>query len=160
MSASSPPRNPIPKGIEVLIKKAAVDEQFRASLLDLRADAAGLIDLKLEPPEIAMLSSASRVQLESIISNTSVPDSQRRVFLGKVAALMLAAIGIGSAGCYPATTGIAPDPPQKKNPEPEPGPERPTHMPVTDGIRPDMPPDTDRIPITGSKPDMPPGASK
>jgi hypothetical protein len=31
----------IPRGIEVLVKKAAVDAEFRLVLLDQRADAAG-----------------------------------------------------------------------------------------------------------------------
>lgn len=64
----------IPRGIEVLIKKASVDPEFRTVLLEKRADAAA--------------------QIEKIIENAKVPDEYRRLFLGKVAAAMLAVLGI------------------------------------------------------------------
>ncbi len=40
----------IPRGIEVLVKKASVDRVFRAKLLTERASAAGDIGLELMPP--------------------------------------------------------------------------------------------------------------
>ncbi|MHC4193230.1 MAG: hypothetical protein ACYS8I_01025 [Planctomycetota bacterium] len=116
----------IPRGIEVLVKKASVDTKFKATLLDKRADAAGEISLELTSPEAAMLNTIPRKQLEAIIAATKVRPESRRVFLGKVASLMLAAVGVGVSGCKKEepgdTTGIRPDKP-----------------PTTKGIQPDRP---------------------
>ena len=109
----------IPRGIEVLVKKASVDPAFKKLLLEKRADAAKTIDLKLESPEIAMINAVPKTQLESIISRTIVLPRQRKVFLGKVAALMIVALGtaILNSGC--PGTGAAPDRPEIKNQEKE-----------------------------------------
>ncbi len=122
----------IPRGIEVLIKKASVDEEFRAILLAQRTDAAGEIGLELADAEKAMLESIPAAQLEAIISRTKVKPQNRRVFLGKVAAAMLAAVGVGVAGCEKEpdrTTGVRPDKPPGKSSE-----EKPEIM-VSTGIR-------------------------
>ena len=159
----------IPRGIEVLVKKASVDAEFRRLLLERRADAAGEIGLVLDPAETAMISAVPAAQLETIIAQTSVPSEHRRVFLGKVAAAMLAAIGLTtSAGCLgcrpdqPAPTGIAPDrPPGTEGAEPtgsepddtsppDPTTEEPETDQVTRGIRPDRVP-----PVEGIRPDRP-----
>jgi hypothetical protein len=137
----------IPRGIEVLVRKAAVDAEFRAALLDERAAAAAQIGLTLEPAEASMLQGVPQAQLEAVIGRTRVPQEQRRAFLGNVAAAMLAALGVTTTGCGPepppAPAGIAPDVP-----------------PPTEGIRPDMPPPTgiapDVPPPRGIRPDMPP----
>lgn len=107
---------PIPRGIEVLVKKAAVDPEFRELLLAERAAAAGQIGLSLDPAEALMLAAAPRVQLEAVIAQTSVPEEHRRAFLGKAAAAMLAVIGaaVTAAGCGGhradgGTKGIRPD---------------------------------------------------
>src|SRR4030042_1117067 len=55
---SEPSSAPIPRGIEVLIKKAAVDPEFRAVLLEKRAAAADEIGLVLDPAEGLMLPAA------------------------------------------------------------------------------------------------------
>ncbi len=83
---------PIPRGIEVLVKKAAVDPDFRERLIEERVAAAADIDLQLEPAEAAMLNSIPRNQLERTIDGTTVPQQLRNVFLGHVAALMLATL--------------------------------------------------------------------
>jgi len=112
----------IPRGIEVIVKKASVDPEFKKLLLEKRADAASTIDLKLEPSEIAMLNTVPSSQLESIISRTVVFPKQRKAFLGKVAALMVVALGASTIGCgqevsegerpdRPPTTGVEPDRP-------------------------------------------------
>ncbi len=132
-------RGEIPHGIEVLIKKAAVDGAFRRVLLKTRAQAARKIGLELTPPEIAMLDATPAAQIEAIIENTKVPDAQRQVFLGQKATVMLAAIatncecqacrrikGDGDDSDTPRTTrGIRPDFPARKY--------------ATKGIRPDFP---------------------
>lgn len=123
----------IPRGIEILVKKAAVDSEFKQLLLSKRAEAADEIGLKLDPAEAMMLRAAPAEQLEAVVDRTVVPREHRRAFLGKAAAAMLAALGLGQAGCdQPAPTGSRPDEPA-----------------VTDGIRPDRPA------VTGIEPDMP-----
>lgn len=89
-----------PRGMEVLLKKAAVDPAFRAALLARRAGAAEEIGLTLAPAEAAMLAAIPAVQLESIIEKTEVPDESRRAFLGQMGVAMLAALGlVGATGC-------------------------------------------------------------
>jgi hypothetical protein len=149
----------IPRGIEVLVKKASVDAEFRRLLLEKRADAAGEIGLVLDPAETAMISAVPAAQLETIIGQTSVPSEHRRVFLGKVAAAMLATVGLttsaGCMGCRPdeitPPAGIAPDPPpeteETEPPVVEPGDTAPPEGPATDqvtrGIRPDRVPESE-----------------
>lgn len=132
MSDASP--GGIPRGIEVLVKKAAVDPTFKTLLLERRAEAAEQIGLALDPAELLMLRAVPREHLEAIIARTSVPDEHRRAFLGQVAAAMLAALGmtgaieaaagIPAAGgirapeAPPAPTGIRPDLPEKPEPKP------------------------------------------
>jgi hypothetical protein len=152
----------IPRGIEVLVKKASVDSTFRQELMEKRAGAARSIDLELTKPEIMMLNAAPEDQLAAVIDSTKVPERHHTVFLGTAAALMLAAIGVTVVGCneIPATTGSAPDPP------PEPGAAastRPETIPATDGIRPDVveaPEDSEEPPPSepvtrGIRPDYP-----
>ncbi len=127
-----------PRGIEVLVKKASIDREFKELLLEKRADAAKKIDLSLGPPEIAMLDAVPAAQLEAIISKTTVRPRQRKAFLGKVAALMIVALGASTfeSGCERTekTKGIGPDRPEKKEQE-----ERRNRERLTDGCRPDYP---------------------
>ncbi len=96
----------IPRGIEVLVKKAAVDAEFKAVLIDLRADAAKAIDLALDPAEAAMLRAIPASQLEAIVSSTRVDAKLRPALLGKAAAVMIAALGAGGIGCGPMTVDL------------------------------------------------------
>lgn len=122
---SGKPLGPLPRGIEVLLKKAAVDPAFRKSLLENPLDAACSIGLELDPIEQAMLQTISKQQLSAVIAQTTVPEPQRRAFLGHAAVVMLAALGgLALTGCgdaptkgsrpddSPAPTGIRPDEPQ------------------------------------------------
>lgn len=163
----------IPRGIEVLLKKASVDAEFRKLLLEQRAEAAGKINLELTPAEVAMLSHIPQKQLKAIIEKTQVKPEDRRVFLGKAAALMLAVLGVKLAGCDSEsdTTGSRTDrPSDSQGNRPDiPEPNRPVQtesiagiQPVqTKGIQPDRPPvsrgiSPDRPPISrGIKPDRP-----
>ena len=90
---------PIPRGIEVLLRKAAVDPAFKELLLRERGGAAATIGLKLEPSEALMLTAAPAAQLEAVITQTSVPQEHRRAFLGQAAAAMLAALGMMGTTC-------------------------------------------------------------
>jgi hypothetical protein len=124
----------IPRGIEVLVKKASVDPGFKAILLERRAAAAAEIGLALEPAEALMLDAVPAGQLEAIIARIVVPEEHRRAFLGKAAAAMLATMGlVMSTGC-PA--GVSPDRPPPRSPPPPPEPPPPTL-----GISPDRPPE-------------------
>ena len=122
----------IPQGIEVLVKKAAVDAEFRALLLERRAAAAELISLALEPAEALMLTAVPAAQLEAIIDRTDVPLEHRRAFLGQAAAAMLAALGAMGATAeaatkiMPAPGGIAPGPTRGIQPDPPPPPPQKT----------------------------------
>ena len=155
---------PIPRGIEVLVKKASVDPEFKALLLAKRAAAAREIGLELAPAEVLMLNAVPAGQLEAIIANTKVSEISRAAFLGRAATVMLAALGAAASGCSgpPKPGGIAPDriptkgidPEKVKKEEPKPE-EAPEKVPVTEGIRPDRPPTT-----KGIQPDRPEPAPK
>ena len=123
----------IPRGIEVLVKKAAVDADFKTLLLERRAAAAEEIGLQLEPAEALMLAAAPREQLEAVIAQTHVPEEHRRVFLGKVAAAMLAVLGIATASCGPR------QPPKTKGIQPDRPPQRPERVEPSHGTSPDRP---------------------
>jgi len=99
-------------GIDVLIKKASIDPEFRQILLEKRGEAAHEIGLELTETEQEMLSSISLEQLEKIIDNTKVKPEHHSIFRGKAVKLMLATaaglvvvsmIGIRQIG------GITPD---------------------------------------------------
>jgi hypothetical protein len=164
---SGKPLGNIPCGVEVLLKKAAVDPGFRQQLLETRAAVAKTIGLHLEPAEVLMLSATPQQQLEAIIQQVHVPSGQRRAFLGTAAAAMLAAMGMIVVGCTDETvTGIRPDNPDdgKDNggtrgsrPDDPPPREDPTDaksesetLVPSRGIRPDVPPSR------GIDPDVPP----
>jgi len=90
----------IPRGVEVLVEKAAVDAAFRADLLEKRSKAAEIIGLVLTPAEAAILDGVPRGQLVAIIDRTTVHPSQLPAFLGTAAAVMLVALGAtGTTGC-------------------------------------------------------------
>lgn len=136
----------IPRGIEVLVKKASVDTEFRADLINRRAEVAADIGLDLDPAEIAMINTIPEDHLEAIIDRTEVKPESRRVFLGKVASLMLAALGATVVGCAPeepGVDGIRPDRPESDSdstevPEPQLDGDADPH-PVSRGISPDRP---------------------
>jgi hypothetical protein len=83
----------IPRGLEVLIKKAAVDPAFKDILFEKRAGAAEAIGLKLTAAEEAMLAAVPLSQLEGIVAHTRISPKLKPVFLGYAAGAMLAAIG-------------------------------------------------------------------
>ncbi|MDD4891087.1 MAG: hypothetical protein PHU85_14290 [Phycisphaerae bacterium] len=151
------PNSSIPRGVEVLVKKAAVDAQFRATLLARRAAAAAEIGLLLTPSEKAMLNAVPVAQIEAIVGQTQVDPAIRPALLGKVAAAMLLALGVislpisetdamligilpgrdgASAATQPAASPAADTPRLVLGIQPM-GPVQP---PQPEGIRPDRPP--------------------
>jgi hypothetical protein len=101
----------VPRGIEVLVKKASVDAEFRELLLKQRGKAAAAIQLELDPAESAMLSAIPQEQLARTVDQTTVPTELRSAFQGRVALVMLAALGVGLAASSPAQPpGAQPNP--------------------------------------------------
>ncbi len=102
----------IPRGMEVLIKKASVDRDFYPILLEERSKAAKRIGLELDPSEAMMLDGIPEAQLITIISNTRVKEKHIPAFTGYAAAAMLAAVGLVGIACNEEryeTKGIDPD---------------------------------------------------
>jgi len=103
----------IPVGIDVLVKKASVDSEFRQILLEKRGEAAHEIGLELTEAEQEMLSSISLEQLEKIIENTKVKPEHHSIFRGKAVKLMLAAaaglVVVSMLSVTTSTAGISPD---------------------------------------------------
>lgn len=166
--------NRIPRGVEILVKKASVDPAFKALLLEKRAEAAREIELDLDPSEAIMLGAIPKEQLEAIIARTTVPEEHRRVFLGNVGKAMLAvAAGVGGVfviGSLLSPAGISPG----RRPRPQPADDdrdQPAHtggsdddveesaLPENDDSAPHSPADPsrrERIPMTkGIRPDRP-----
>jgi hypothetical protein len=130
---SGKPLGPIPRGIEVLVKKAAVDPEFKRLLIEKRGEAAREIGLALEPAETMMLAAAPAAQLEAIIDQTTVSPSLRPAFLGRAAAVMLAALGVGfsaATGDVAVSKAVAADKPVVRQPAP-PAEKPATQAPVT-----------------------------
>ena len=144
-----------PRGIEVLVRKAAVDAEFRTLLLDRRSEAAGAIGLRLSPAEAAMLNGIPAAQLEAVIAGTKVSPENRRTFLGRAAAAMLAALGVTACGIACAT-GTRPDRPEKKPKKTKSGQQDKTAKTKTDAKAKKEPsPRPEPGPTTGSRPDRP-----
>ena len=104
------------RGVDVLLKKAAVDGAFRKLLLEKRAAAAEAIGLELDAAEAALLEAVPESHLAAVIARTTVSPKIRPPFLGYAAGVMLAALGATTTACDgptspPATLGSQPDPP-------------------------------------------------
>ena len=108
---SGKPLGPLPRGIEILLKKASVDGEFKTLLLNDPESAARSIELVLDPVEQAMLRHIPGQQLAMVIEQTVVPEPQRRAFLGQAASLMIAVLGgMSLTGCGErASRGIRPE---------------------------------------------------
>jgi hypothetical protein len=157
----------IPRGIEVLLKKAAVDAEFRTLLLERRTEAADQIGLALDPAEAHMLNHAPRAMLDAVIARTTVSPALRPAFLGRAAAVMVAALGVAATSC----DRFAPSQGCRRDLVPEGSGEvvRPQRLEPTDGIRPSpadpkenagpsgvQPPPPAPEPTKGIRPDLPP----
>jgi len=167
---------PVPTGIQVLLRLAALDPAFRRQLTERRGDVAQAAGVELTPSERAILAAIPAAQLDQMAASMPPPPPPRREFLRKTAATAVVLLGGAAmaeplAGCVrghgcdepspfrqdqqPATTGIVPDIPEDTG---EPVPSRPKDPHPTRGIthheppppRPDQPP-----PPTGIAPDVP-----
>ncbi len=140
--ASGQRLGPIPRGVEVLVRKASVDPDFKQLLLSDRAEAARRIDLTLDSTEAVMLAAVPTEQLEAIIARTTVPQEHRRAFLGTAAAGMLAAVGLIAAGCNARDPSLDRQGRPTRNRAGDTGgaaPDEPPEDPPSDGASPDAP---------------------
>jgi hypothetical protein len=119
------------RGVDVLLKKAAVDAAFRKLLLEKRGAAAQAIGLELDAAEAAIIDAVPESQLDAVIARTAVSPKIRPAFLGYAAGVMLAALAATTSGCAgplsPATEGIRPDPPVPPPGTAEPAPSQDDH---------------------------------
>jgi hypothetical protein len=103
----------VPRGVEILLKKAAVDESFRKIFLNDRLNAADAIGLTLNPAEMAVLKAIPDSSLEQMVEVTKVQPKIRQAFMGYAATVMLAALTATSNGMPQDSTqeghGIQPD---------------------------------------------------
>ena len=130
----------IPRGIEILVKKASVDGAFRVNLLEERSGAAERIGLTLDPAEAAMLDAIPETQLVKIIGDTKVSTKLMPVFMGSTAVLMAAVLGVSvTGGCVASGSrpdepyGYGEDDPYNEYDEDDP------ELNVDTGARPDIP---------------------
>lgn len=103
-SAEYHDRNNFPRGIEILLKKAKVDIQFKTLLLKNPLAAAKSIDLNLKENEKKILENTPKSILETMIQNTFVPKHHVKTFLTAKTAAMLALI-LASTVLVPSYAG-------------------------------------------------------
>ena len=73
-SGGSPPAG-VPRGIELLLKKAKADDEFARYFLDRPLAAASELGLELSPTEARVLESMPRSTLETAVEHTRVADA-------------------------------------------------------------------------------------
>jgi hypothetical protein len=78
-----------PRSIEILLKKASVDEDFAKILLESPEEAARLISMDLQDSERRILLNTPRSSLRTMIRHTTVKRQQLSAFKTMSAALML-----------------------------------------------------------------------
>jgi hypothetical protein len=105
-SADNRPAGNSPRGIEILLKKASVDEDFAKVLLESPEEAARLISLDLQDSERRILLNTPRSSLRTMIRHTTVKRQQLSAFKTMSAALMLVAVVAvsslaGASDCAP-----------------------------------------------------------
>ncbi|MHC4661994.1 MAG: twin-arginine translocation signal domain-containing protein [Planctomycetota bacterium] len=122
---AQPPRNErpmqnIPVGIEQLLAMAAVDNEFAAALMNDHESAIAASEVELTETEKGILSSIPAPALKQMIGNVRgrIPLKERRTFLKKSAAALLALVSGGTALLAPqetrASRGSRPDKPKSK----------------------------------------------
>ncbi|MHC4661991.1 MAG: hypothetical protein ACYS8W_09920 [Planctomycetota bacterium] len=132
------PLQKVPVGIEQLLAMAAVDNEFAAALMNDHESATAASGVELTQTEKGILSSIPAPALKQMIGNVRgrIPAKERRAFLKKSAAALLALV----SGGILTTAGLAEGDPGAA------GGVRPD-SPKTKGISPDRPPVKPRPPI-------------
>lgn len=83
-------RSDIPRGLEFLVKKAAVDPEFKREFLQKRDRLIDELNIPLDASEKAMLACVSPEHLEKMINATRVPPSQHKALAKASTAAMIA----------------------------------------------------------------------
>ena len=101
--------DPIPVGIEELLAMAAVDSEFATTLFEDRSLAIKASGVTITDTEKSILSSIDNVNLGLMIKNVrgKIPAQERRAFLKKSAAALLALVGGGILASHVKAESIA-----------------------------------------------------
>ena len=108
------PLQPIPVGIEELLAMAAVDSEFADALFANRDRAIDASGVSLTATERAIIGATDTSMLSQMIKNVqgAIPDADRRTFMQRSAAALLAFLGgaavVGAAACDQKVTGSRP----------------------------------------------------
>ena len=143
-------RSDIPRALEILVKRAAIDSKFKTELLARRDKIADDLQLPLDESERAMLACIPAEHLEKMIKTTEVPPAQRSMLAKGTAAAMLALLAQLTFAPVP---GRAETPPELSSKPIAAKSETEKVQPVT-GIRPDLKQD-DHLADRGARPDFP-----
>ncbi|HAE38841.1 MAG TPA: hypothetical protein DCG57_09410 [Candidatus Riflebacteria bacterium] len=143
-------RTDIPRGLEILVKRAAIDANFKSQLLEKRDRIAEELQLPLDPSEKAMLAGIPADHLEKMIRATEVPAAQHNLLAKGTAAAMLALL---AQLIFAPVPGRAETTPQI-NLRPASSRSENDEYSMVKGIRPDFDND-DHLADRGARPDMP-----
>ncbi|PKL47611.1 MAG: hypothetical protein CVV42_12835 [Candidatus Riflebacteria bacterium HGW-Riflebacteria-2] len=143
-------RADIPRGLEILVKRAAIDATFKSALLEKREKIADELQIPLDASEKAMLACIPGEQLEKMIKATEVPPAQHKLLARGTAAAMLALLAQLTFAPVP---GRAEAPP-KINLRPATSRSENDEYAVVKGIRPDLE-NEDHLADRGARPDFP-----
>jgi hypothetical protein len=113
----------MPRGVEMLLKMAAIDPAFRQRLIRMRGKASRTLGFKLTFSEARILKSVPEDQLQAMIDAMPVSDDERNALLSMAPQSQLPADSplLSTMGTRPEWT------------------ETPSRPPPTRGIRPDLP---------------------
>jgi hypothetical protein len=127
----------IPRGVEILLKVAAIDPTFRQRLIHMRGQAAKTLGFKLTFSEAMILEAVPEKQLQTMIDAMHVSDEERGVLVAVAPQSKLPSDSplLATLGIRPEWTEDPPSPPRTRGIRPDlPKRGRP---PRTKGIRPD-----------------------
>ncbi|MBU1109909.1 MAG: hypothetical protein KKB51_24725 [Candidatus Riflebacteria bacterium] len=143
-------RNDIPRGLEILVKRASIDSKFKAELLEKREKIADELQIPLDVSEKAMLAGVPADHLEKMIKATEVPPAQRSILSKGTAAAMLALLAQLTFAPVPGRAEVPPKLPSKSDSLQADY----KRLPAPGGIRPDLEED-DHLADRGARPDLP-----
>jgi hypothetical protein len=156
-----------PRGLELLMKKAAVDAEFKQKLISGRSIFAAAIGVPLDPAEKGMLDAMPASQLEQLVSLTPVAEPQRSLLKTASAAALVALLAQAALAPLPVgATSPAGGGSAVSQQEPKTMPPVGSRPPSTleddgrdtwaGGARPDLPEDLEDDRMTrGIRPDFP-----
>ena len=148
----------IPRGMEILLKKAAVDADFCARLLLKRSAVSSDLGLDLDQAERSMLDAIPEPQLRAIVAGTPVPEAQKRVLATGSAAAIVALLAQMTFSPVAARAETPTDQPSVSQPISQPAKDSNQQVPGWSslgegGARADEP--RHIMPPGGARPDMP-----